>query len=288
MAEAIVEQKRKAEALRALHHSADPLLLINVWDVASARIIEQAGYPAMATTSAGIAFTEGYPDGEQIPSERMFARIAQTASSVKVPVTADVEAGYGDTPEDAFRTTQRVISSGAVGMNFEDATGDARHPLAELSLQLERIHAIRDAAAKFDVALVLNARTDVYLLQVGEPSKRYDETIQRLSAFRDAGADCVFAPGVRDAETIGRLVKDLHCPLNILAVPEAPSAAELGTLGVKRISLGSGPMRAAMGSLRRLAEEVRTNGTWLAMNSAPSHAEMNELMKTIRSPHREN
>ena len=284
MPEPDLEQQHKAEAFRALHHSADPLLLVNVWDIASACIVEQAGFPALATTSAGIAFAEGYPDGEQIHPDHMFARVAQIAQAVSVPVTADVEAGYGQTPEGAFRTAQSVISGGAVGMNFEDATGDPERPLADLSLQVERIRAIREAAAKFDVALVLNARTDVYLLQVGEASGRYDETVRRLSALRDAGADCVFAPGARDAETIGRLVRDLHCPLNILAVPGGPSVSELAALGVKRISLGSGPMRAAMGALRRLAEEVKTTGTWSAMEGAPSHAEMNELMKSILKP----
>jgi 2-methylisocitrate lyase-like PEP mutase family enzyme len=288
MPEPDLEQQRKAEVLRALHHAADPLLLVNVWDVASARIVEQAGFPALATTSAGIAFAEGYPDGEQIHPDRMFARVAQIAQAVSVPVTADVEAGYGQTPERAFRTAQNVISGGAVGMNFEDATGDPERPLADLSLQVERIRAIREAAAKFDVALVLNARTDVYLLQVGEMSGRYDETMRRLSAFRDAGADCLFAPGVRDAETIGRLAKDLHCPLNVLAVPGGPSVGDLSALGVKRISLGSGPMRAAMGVLRRLAEEVKTKGTWSAMEDAPSHAEMNELMRSSRKPRRGN
>jgi 2-methylisocitrate lyase-like PEP mutase family enzyme len=216
----------------------------------------------------------------------MFARVAQIARAASVPVTADAEAGYGQTPESAFRTAQAVIRSGAVGMNFEDATGDRERPLAELSSQLERIRAIREAAAKFGVPFVLNARTDIFLLQVGEAAKRYDEAARRVNAFRDAGADCVFVPGVRDAETIGRLVKDLRCPLNVLAVPGGPPVAELAALGVKRISLGSGPMRAAMGTLRRLAEEVKTKGTWSAMEAAPSHAEMNELMTAIRERRR--
>lgn len=279
-----LEQKKKAEALRALHHGADPLLLVNVWDIASARMVEEAGFPAIATTSAGIAFAQGYADGQKIHSDRMFAKIAQIAGAVGVPVTADVEAGYGEGPERAFRTTRNVLFGGAVGMNLEDATGDPARPLADLSLQLEKIRSIRDAAAKFDVPLVLNARTDVYLLQIGDPAKRYDEAVRRLSAFRDAGADCAFVPGIRDAETIGRIVRDLRCPVNILAVPGSPSVAELAALGVRRISLGSGPMRAAMGLLRRLAEEVRTKGTYRAMEDAPSHAEMNAMMSTARRP----
>lgn len=278
------EQKRKAEVLLALHSGRDPLVLVNVWDVASARIIEQAGYPAIATTSAGIAFARGFPDGQKIHPHQMMSEVAQIAGAVSVPVTADVEAGYGTTPESAARTASAVISSGAVGMNFEDATGDPEHPLADLSLQLERIRAIRETAKKHDVALVLNARTEVHLLQIGDAAKRYDETLRRLSAYRDAGGDCVFAPGLRDASTIERLVRDVGCPVNILAVPNGPSVSELSALGVKRISLGSGPMRSSLGLLRRLAEEVKTKGTFTNMDGAPSHAEMNELMKSNRKP----
>ena len=256
------------------------MLLANVWDAASARIVEAAGLPAIATTSAGIAFAGGYPDGQKIPAGEMIAAIARIAEAVNVPVTADVEAGYGHRPEDAAKTAANVIEAGAVGMNFEDATGDASHPLTDLALQLERIRAIREIARKLGVPLVLNARTDVYLLQIGEPAKRYDEAVRRLAAFRDGGADCVFVPGLRDAETIKRIVADLKCPVNILAVSGSPSVPELVQMGVKRVSLGSGPMRAAMGLLRRVAEELKTAGTYQQMEGAPTHAEMNELMRT--------
>lgn len=234
------EQHKKAEAFRAMHTGQGGVLLPNVWDVASARIIEEAGFQAIATTSAGIAFAQGFPDGQKIPADRMIASIAQIAAAVRVPVTADVEAGYGQRLEDAARTARNVIDAGAVGMNFEDSTGDADYPLTELTLQLERIRAIREAAENSSVPLVLNARTDVYLLQIGDPNRRYDEAVRRLAAFRDAGADCVFVPGVRDAETIGRLVADLKCPVNILGVPGSPPIPELIKLGVKRISLGRG------------------------------------------------
>jgi 2-methylisocitrate lyase-like PEP mutase family enzyme len=270
-----LEQAKKAEAFRAMHTGEGAVVLPNVWDVASARIIEESGFEAIATTSAGIAFAQGFPDGQKIPADRMIAAIAQIAANIRVPVTADLEAGYGQRPDDAGRTAGKVISAGAVGMNFEDATGDASCPLTELPLQLERIRAIRETANRLSVPLVLNARTDVYLLQIGEPARRYDEAVRRLAAFRDAGADCVFVPGVRDPETIGRIVADLKCPVNILAVPGSPSVSELGALGVKRISLGSGPMRASLGFLRRLAEEVKASGTYELMEGAPSHAEMN-------------
>jgi 2-methylisocitrate lyase-like PEP mutase family enzyme len=273
-----LEQARKAEAFRTMHSEGEVLLLPNVWDAASARIIEDAGYASIATTSAGIAFAQGFPDGQKISSDRMMAAVASIAGAVKVPVTADVEAGYGREPEDAGRTARKVIEAGAVGMNFEDATGDRADPLFDLQLQLERIRAIRETAKSLGISLVLNARTDVYLLQVGVAAKRYDETLRRLQAFRQAGADCVFVPGLSDATTIGRLVGDLRCPVNILAVPGAPSVAELTSLGVRRISLGSGPMRASIGLLRRLAQELKTQGTFTALDGAPSHAEMNKLM----------
>lgn len=276
------EQIKKAEQFRTLHFVAAPLVLVNVWDVASARILEELGSPAVATTSAGIAFSKGFPDGEKIHPEQMMAAVADIAQALKVPVTADAEAGYGDSPESAARTAQMVLMAGAVGMNFEDATGLPERPLTDLSLQIERIRAIREEAAKLGVPLVLNARTDVYLLQVGDPAKRYDETTKRLSAYRDAGADCLFAPGLRDSPTIGRIVSDLGCPVNILAGPGSPSVAELAALGVKRISLGSGPMRATVGLFRRLAQEVNAQGMYSNMDGAPSHAEMNQLMSTIR------
>lgn len=277
-------EQKKAEVFRTMHTGKGALLLPNVWDVASARIIEEAGFPAIATTSAGIAFAQGFPDGQKIPGERMIAAIAQIASAVHVSVTADVEAAYGQRPEDAARTARNVIEAGAVGMNFEDGTGDADHPLMELELQLERIRAIRETADSLGIPLVLNARTDVYLAQVGDPAGRFNHAVQRLSAFREAGADCVFVPGVRDAATIGRIVADLRCPVNVLAVFGSPTISELAALGVKRISLGSGPMRASMGLLRRLAEEVKTAGTYKLLEGAPTHAEMNQLMSANRKP----
>jgi len=276
------QQTKKASAFRAMHSGKEILLLPNVWDVASARIVEEVGLGAIATTSAGIAFSLGYPDGQKISREEMMAAVARIARSVRVPVTADVEAGYGNTPEDAARTAQGVIEAGAVGLNLEDAASDPGTPLIELPLQLEKIRAVREAAASLKAPLVLNARTDVYLLQVGDPAKRYDEAVRRLRAFRDAGADCVFLPGVRDAATIGRLVSDLQCPVNILAGPGSPSVPELQKLGVARVSLGSGPMRATLGLLRRLAEELRKAGTYSAMDGAPPHDEINRVLEEGR------
>jgi 2-methylisocitrate lyase-like PEP mutase family enzyme len=275
----MAQEQAKAASFRVLHSGREILLLPNVWDVASARLIEESGFKAAATSSAAIAFSLGYPDGQRISREQMLAVIARIAKAVRVPVTADVEAGYGKSPEDAGRTARAVVEAGAVGMNLEDAIGDSPSVLVELPLQLEKIRAVREMASRLRVPLVLNARTDMYLLQIGDPAERYDETVRRLSAFREAGADCVFAPGLRDAPTIGRLVADLKCPVNILAGPGSPSVPELSKLGVARVSLGSATMRATVGCLRRIAQELKATGTYSNLEDAPSHAEMNRMME---------
>ncbi len=263
----------KTEAFRALHRGRKVLLLPNAWNVASARVIQQAGFGAIATTSAGVAFSLGYPDGQRISRAEMLEAVRRIASAVRVPVTADVEAGYGLRPEDAALTAREVLAAGAVGMNLEDATGDPQHPLLDLAQQVERVKAVRE------LPIVLNARTDVYLLEIGPPEKRYDEALWRLAAFRDAGADCVFVPGLRDPATIGSLVKDLQCPVNILGGPGLPPVTELQKLGVARVSLGSGPMRAALGLLRRVAEELKNTGTYTALEDAIPYAALNRMME---------
>jgi 2-methylisocitrate lyase-like PEP mutase family enzyme len=271
-------QIEKAEEFRLRHRGPGVLVLPNAWDVASARILEEAGFPAIATTSAGIAFSLGYPDGQRISREEMIARIGRISRGVKVPVTADVEWGYGSTAEEIARTTSEVIEAGAVGMNLEDTSGNSDQPLLPLDRALEKIKAVRETAAGMRIPVVVNARTDVYLLEGGDPDENYAEALRRLVAFRDAGADCVFAPGLKDAATIGRLVKDVACPLNILAVPGTPSIAELQTLGVARVSVGSGFMRATLGALRTMAEELRNAGTYSALAGAIPYKDLNAIL----------
>ena len=268
----------KAVQFRQLHRGPGVLVLPNAWDVASARIFEEAGFPAIATTSAGIAFSLGYPDGQRISREEMIARIGRIVRAVKVPVTADIEWGYGSTAEELARTTREVIEAGAVGMNLEDASGRRDQPLLSLELAVEKIKAVRETAAHLRAPIVVNARTEVYLLPGGNPDADYAEAMRRLVAFRDAGVDCVFAPGLKDAETIGRLVKAVECPLNILAVPGTPSIAELGKLGVARVSVGSGFMRATLGLLRRAAQELKSAGTYSVLADGVPYADMNKLL----------
>jgi 2-methylisocitrate lyase-like PEP mutase family enzyme len=263
---------------RQLHRGPGVLVLPNAWDVASARIFEDAGFPAIATTSAGIAFSLGYPDGQRISREEMIARIARIVRAVRVPVTADVEWGYGSTPEDVARTTKEVIEAGAVGMNLEDTTGRADQPLLPLDRAVEKIKAARETAAQLRAPIVLNARTDIYLLPGGNPDADYQEAVRRLVTFRDAGADCVFAPGLKDSETIARLVQAVECPLNILAVPGTPSIAELEKMGVARVSVGSGFMRATLGLLRRAAEELKSAGTYSALADGVPYDQVNKLL----------
>jgi len=256
----------KADALRALHSSF--FILPNAWDAASARIFERAGFAAIATTSAGVAFSLGYPDGEKISQDEMIDAVARIAQRLAVPVTADVEAGYGDPAE----TARKVRAAGAVGMNLEDVTGDRLH---EIDDQTAAIRAIRAATPD----MVINARTDIFLNSIGEEATRFDRAVERLNAFLEAGADCTFAPGVRDRETIGRLTKAVSGPLNILATVGAPPLSDMKALGVRRVSVGSGPMRATLGLVDRIAKELHDQGTYTAMLvGAMPYDDVNKLL----------
>ena len=275
----IPTQKQKAELFQQLHAGGRILVLPNAWDVVSARILEDLGYPAIATTSAGVAAVLGYPDGQQVPREMMLEAVQRIAKAVRVPVTADMEAGYGMTPEQVADTATNVLHSGAVGMNLEDVTDEAANSQVELPLQVEKIIAIREASASFGVHLVLNARTDIYLNRIGDERTRYERTVERLNAYRRAGADCLFAPGVSDRETIGNLVASVDGPLNILISPGCPNLKELQSIGVARASAGSSAMRATLGLLRRIGKQlIETNEYSSLFEGAISYAEVNQIL----------
>jgi 2-methylisocitrate lyase-like PEP mutase family enzyme len=273
-----ISQSELARQFLALHDRRRILVLPNAWDAASARIFEEAGFPAIGTSSAGIAFSLGYPDGQKISRGEMLAVVRRIARAVRVPVTADVEAGYGDTPEDAAQTARDVLAAGAVGMNLEDAVHDQPDSLLDLNLQVEKIHAVAETCARTGVSFVLNARTDVFLAGIGPAETRLARTIERLNAFRDAGAQSLFVPGVKDKETIAQLASGVRGPLNILAIAGTPPAAELEKLGVARVSVGSGPMRAALGLTARIARQLREDGSFsLITDGALSFADANRL-----------
>jgi 2-methylisocitrate lyase-like PEP mutase family enzyme len=275
----VAKQAEKAERLRRLHAGPRILLLANAWDVISARMVEDAGFPAVASTSAGVAAVLGYPDGQRTPRGEMLEFLARMARAVSVPVTADMEAGYCTTPAEMAEMAREVLAAGIVGLNLEDVTGDEESSQVEIALQTQKIAAVREASSAAGVSLVINARTDVYLMPIGPPETRFERTVERLRAYRKAGADCVFAPGIRDAGTIEKLVRAVDAPLNILLQPGGPGVAELEKLGVARASIGSGVMRAALGTARkffRALSEYRHHSAFLV--DAVPYDEVNGLL----------
>jgi len=256
-------QGAKAEAFRRLHAGPGLLVLPNAWDVASARVIEAAGFAAIATSSAGVAWALGYPDGERVSRREMLGVVRRIARGVAVPVSADVEAGYGSSPEAAAETARGVIAAGAIGLNLEDGTSAGT--LLDVALQVERIRAAREAGTVGGVPLVINARTDAFELGELTPAQRFAEAVRRGTAYHAAGADCLFVPFVSDAATIGQLARALPGPLNVIAGPPAPPLGELARLGVRRASLGPRVVQATLGLVRRIVTELRDRGTYTTM-----------------------
>jgi 2-methylisocitrate lyase-like PEP mutase family enzyme len=273
---------QKAARLLELHHAANPVVLINAWDAASARVVEHAGFPAIATTSSGVANALGYADGQNVPWAEMAETIQRIAEVVQVPVTADIEAGFSADLQQLEWVIEQVLEAGAVGINLEDSVpGHRGHtllfPLAE---QVARIQTARKVSDHLKIHLVINARTDAYWQPGVSQEEALRNTVERGHAYLKAGADCIFVPGLRDPAQVSTVVGEWKSPVNILAGPGVPSIPDLAKLGVKRISFGSGPMRSAMGLLRRICEEAKSGGTYEAMTQgAISHAELNALMK---------
>jgi 2-methylisocitrate lyase-like PEP mutase family enzyme len=277
----MISVQEKAERLRALHHAGEPLVLVNAWDAASARIIEELGFPVIATTSAGIAWTEGFADGQHIPRDHMLARVKQIVSAVDVPVTADLEGAYGDTEEDARATALGAIDAGAVGLNFEDAASFEGR-LLDAGLQAKRIQAMRNVAQKAGVPLVINVRTDTFLAHIGDSDTwRLEESIRRGNRYLESGADCVFVPGVSDEQTIRTLVAGISGPVNVLASATTPPVLRLKELGVARVSLGSGAIGYALARFREAAKGLRNGGSFDFVGGRISHAELNTLFEKI-------
>jgi 2-methylisocitrate lyase-like PEP mutase family enzyme len=244
-----------ADVLRGLHRTGEPLLLPNAWDAASARAVESAGFPVVATTSGGVSLALGYADHQQTPSAEMLAAVARIARAVSVPVTADLEAGYGLAPGDLV---ERMLAAGAVGLNFEDTDHDAPAPgLVDAGQQADRIAAIRDAATAAGVPVVINARIDVYLVGRGED----DEALARGRRYLDAGADCVYPIGLQDEGRIRALVEALDAPVNVMARKGAPTVERLAELGVRRVSWAGGIFRRTMAAATELIESLRPDRT---------------------------
>jgi 2-methylisocitrate lyase-like PEP mutase family enzyme len=324
---AAITSAQKASRLLELHHGASPLVLINAWDAASAAMVEHCGLPAVATSSAALANALGFADGQHLPWKQMLEAVARICSVVKVPVTADIESGFAADANALEISIRQIIAAGAVGVNLEDVMpenpefrnsgaerADLKHtdlqknalqknvpgvrhgsPLFPLAEQVARIQAARRAAKAAGIHLVINARTDAYWQAGVEPTEAMTNTLERGQAYFQAGADCVFVPGLRNPDHIKTVIdhwRGAHlgearqdtdhgeAPVNILAGPGVPSIPELAKLGVKRVSYGSGPHRAAMGLLRRIADEARTSGTYEALTEgAVPYEEINGLFQ---------
>lgn len=304
MTSAALTPAQKASRLLELHHGSQPLVLINAWDAASAAMVEHCGLPAIATSSAAMANALGFPDGQFLPWPQMLQAVASVCRAVKVPVTADIESGFAANVTALEASITQIIQAGAVGVNLEDVmpanpahqntdsknvdaknADPVRHgsPLFPLPVQIARIQSARRAAQAAGIHLVINARTDAYWQAGVEPAEAMRNTLERGKAYLQAGADCIFIPGLRNPEHIKTVIDhlrgvDREPAINILAGPGVPSIPELAKLGVKRVSYGSGPHRAAMGLLRRIAMEARASGTFNALTEgAVPYEEINGL-----------
>lgn len=268
----------KAAILRSLHLDGPPLLLANAWDAASAAVIAATGAPAVATTSAGVAWSLGIPDGNVLGRRLAVELIARVVSAVRVPVTADIEGGFGDDPAGVGETVHAVLDAGAVGINIEDVALGREDALRPTEDQARRVEAARRAATAAGVRLFINARVDTYLRDVGDPTGRLDETTARAQAYLAAGADGIFVPGVVDPDTIRQLVSAIPAPLNILVGPGSPTVSELAGLGVRRVSLGSSVAAAAYAVADKAARELAGSGTYESVRAELPYSTLNELV----------
>jgi 2-methylisocitrate lyase-like PEP mutase family enzyme len=253
---------------------------VNVWDAASARLVQEAGAAALATSSSALSWSCGYPDGNHLPRELAIEALQRIAASTDLPVTADIETGYAG-PDGAFadgelaETVRKVIAAGAVGVNFEDSGGQ---PLIGVDEQARRIGVVRRTAENAGINLFINARTDTYL-SGGFPDSAYEETLRRAEAYLAAGASGIFVPGVQDLHVLHDLSRRIDAPLNALASLGAPSVGELHDAGVRRISIGGNTAKAAYATVFRVAQDVLGDGNWSELAGARSHEAMDALFR---------
>jgi len=261
-----VIQKEKAEMFLKFHQDKELLVLLNSWDAGSSRLIEACGYKAIATTSMGVSASLGYPDCQVIQLSEMIERITGIVKSVQVPVTVDIESGYGNTLDEILNSVKKIIATGIVGINIEDSI-DLNPVLIDEGEFCERISAIRALSDSLGFHLVINARTDSFYTSSGSAAEKLAESIRRGNKYREAGADCIFVQPVWDRVTISTLVKEINAPINILSNPGngaglPPSVRELQDLGVARLSLGSSVMKATLALIKKVANELSEKGTY--------------------------
>jgi 2-methylisocitrate lyase-like PEP mutase family enzyme len=268
-------QSSAASKFHALHESGC-FVLANPWDVGSALYLQHLGFEALATTSAGFAFSKGLPDDvSAVSCEAMLGHIREIAAATTLPVNADFQNGYAREPEGVAANVTRCVASGVAGLSIEDATGDTATPLYEFDLAVERIRAARRAIDLGGIPVVLTARCEAWLVGVPNP---FPTAVERLVAFAEAGADCLYAPGVREPAEIAAIVKAVAPrPVNVLAPSPDFSLAQLADLGVRRVSVGSGLARVAWGAFMRAATRIRQTGSFEDFAAAAPFGEINEI-----------
>ncbi|GIG20724.1 hypothetical protein Cch01nite_14480 [Cellulomonas chitinilytica] len=257
---------------------AQVLLLANVWDAASAVVAADAGAPALATTSGGVAWAIGRGDGQRATRDEMLAAAARIVAAVDVPVSVDVEGGYGPSPDDVARTVARAVEVGAAGINLEDSRA-AGGPLFDVADQVGRLLAARAAATSAGAAeIVVNVRTDVVLFGVGTPETRLDEVLRRAAAYASAGADSLFVPGLLDLDVLAELCARSPLPVNAMAGPGAPDVVALVTAGVRRVSLGTSVAQAAYAVVERATRELLRDGTYEHVSGGLDYGRLDGLV----------
>ncbi len=270
----MLTKAEKARNFRALHERETAFIIPNPWDVGSARLLAHLGFEALATTSAGYAFSAGKPDG-QVSRDAMLEHVAGLAAAVDLPISGDLENGYGDSPQDAAQTILLAAAAGLVGGSIEDATGRPEDPIYEIGAAAERIAAAAEAAHALSFSFALTARAENFIN--GRPD--LGNTIRRLQAYQEAGADVLYAPGLTRKEDIESVIRSVDRPVNVLAGLGDPplDLATLSQVGAKRISIGSALSRSALGAFLRAAHEMRDHGTFTFTKDAASFRDLNGI-----------
>ena len=280
----MTDQVEKAKEFRDLHRGKKLLILPNAWDVASARVFEDEGFPAIATSSAGIMVSLGYPDGEIIDPEEYVSGIKRIVGALSIPLSADIVGGFGATPREVVTMVKSVLRAGAVGINIEDLDHSSQK-LVSLEKQVEKLKALRALRDSQPVPFVINARTDALRHAEGDAQARLEEAIRRGIAYRDVGTDCIYPMGLTDPTSIATFVRALDFPINVMVRKGLPTVSELERLGVKRLSLGPSASYAALGLLRRASKELLEHGTYTTLvDGAITFDELNRLASPRRSP----
>jgi 2-methylisocitrate lyase-like PEP mutase family enzyme len=270
-------QSETARKFQQLHEQESAFIIPNPWDVGTARLLELLGFQALATTSAGYAFSRGKPDNA-VGRDQMMMHLAEIASATDLPVSADLENGFGDSPEAVAETIRRAAAAGVVGGSIEDATNRSDNPIYAHALAVERIRAAAEAARGLSFPFTLTARAENYLVGYAD----LKDTIRRLQAYQEAGADVLFAPGLKNKDDIAAVVSSVDRPVNvIMGFPDVSfSLEELSAIGVKRVSVGGSLARAALGALLRAARELRDHGTFSYAKDAVSSKDINEMFRS--------